>query len=197
MSTNLARFFFLFNFWLCWVFVAVHELYLVTASRGASCGAQAPGHLGLVGAVAHALSGSSARGLFLDQRSISCALLWQVDPHPSYHQGGLWARFLTEEVIWQEKILSVALSSGLVYCQLHSWVLCFSLLLPTLSVLGKSGTKKESSFNRSCRIIHWGEGKWRVRKTSKPWGKLTGLKTSEVETVGQLVSQGLWKSELF
>ena len=37
-------------------------------------------------AVAHGLSCFMACGIFLDQRSESCPLRWQVDSHPLYHR---------------------------------------------------------------------------------------------------------------
>ena len=104
--------FFLFSilfiyFWLCWVFVATHGLYLVAASGGysllwcagfslrwhlllwstgsrctgfSSCGMQSQQlwHAGSV-VVARGLSCSEACGIFLDQGSNPCPLHWQAD----------------------------------------------------------------------------------------------------------------------
>ena len=94
----------LFNYLLGlhWLLVAVHRLFLVAMRKGCSLavvhrlvsvvaeaplvGAQGPGHLGSV-AVAHGLSGPSARGIFLDQGWNPCPLNWQAASQPFDHQG--------------------------------------------------------------------------------------------------------------
>ena len=78
------------------------SLVAVRAShRGGSscCGAQALGSqasavaahwlwaMGASVAVAHGLSCSTARGIFLDQGSNPCPLHWQADSYPLRHQG--------------------------------------------------------------------------------------------------------------
>ena len=97
-------------FWLCWVFAA-SALSLVVASGAAlqlqctcshcgsfsCCGAQAPGCVGfrveaprfqstISIVVAHGLSCSGTCGIFRDQGSNPCFLLWQVDSLPLSHQ---------------------------------------------------------------------------------------------------------------
>ena len=76
--------------WMHWVFVAVHELSLVEASRGCSLVA-VPRLLIMVaslvvehglwrdGSVVHRLSCSAARGIFLEQGLKLCPLHWQMD----------------------------------------------------------------------------------------------------------------------
>ena len=83
---------YLFIFWLPWVFVAAHGLSVVAANRGYSSfqctgfslwwllllwstGSRRAGSV----VVVHGLSCSAARGIFLDQGSNPCPLLWQVD----------------------------------------------------------------------------------------------------------------------
>ena len=80
-------------FWLCWVFIALHGLSLVAASRGYSlvemCGLLfavaslvAEQRLETMRAsvvVAHGLSFPTACGIFLGQGSYSCPLCGQVD----------------------------------------------------------------------------------------------------------------------
>ena len=82
----------LFNFRLCWVFVAVHGLSLAAVSKGyfllcdvqashcggSACGAQALGVWASVG-VAHRLSCSMECGIFQYQGSNPCPLHWQAD----------------------------------------------------------------------------------------------------------------------
>ena len=102
-------FFFLINlfiyFWLCWVFVSVRGLSLVTASGGHSssrcAGLSLSRPLPLQGtgsrragsvAVAHGPSCSAACGIFPDQGSNPCPLHWQAESQPLRHQGS--PRFL-------------------------------------------------------------------------------------------------------
>ena len=83
---------YLFYFWLLWFFIAAHGLSLVAASSGYSslwCAgfsmqwllllwSTGSRRLGSV-VVAHGLSCSAARGIFLDQGSNPCDLHWQED----------------------------------------------------------------------------------------------------------------------
>ena len=101
------------------LFVVVHGLFIVVASRcGAqaigtrasvvatrglsscgmralecagfsSCGARALGHTSSV-VVAHRLSCSAACGIFPDRGSNPCPLHWQADSQPLRHQGSAW-----------------------------------------------------------------------------------------------------------
>ena len=94
------KFFFIFYFWLCWVFVSVRGLSLVAASGGHSSSwcvglslswpllLQGTGsrHAGSV-VVAHGPSCSAACGIFPDQGSNPCPLHWQADSQPVHHQG--------------------------------------------------------------------------------------------------------------
>ena len=94
-------------FWLCWVFVSVRGLSLVTANGGHSssrCAGlslsrplllQSTGsrHAGSV-VVAHGPSCSAACGIFPDQGSNPCPLHWQADSQPLRHQGSPW------DVLW-------------------------------------------------------------------------------------------------
>ena len=98
--------FFLLNFlnlfiylWLCWVFVSVHGLSLVAASRGHSSsrcaglsllrpllwstGSRRAGSV----VVAHGPSCSAACGILPDQGSNPCPLHWQAESQPLRHQG--------------------------------------------------------------------------------------------------------------
>ena len=108
---KLILFYNFYLFWLCWLFLAVWAFPLVVADRGyslvvvrrlvavASLGAQAlgsrasavaahwPWAMGASIAVAHGLSRSTARGIFLDQGSNPCPLHWQADSYPLHHQG--------------------------------------------------------------------------------------------------------------
>ena len=91
---------FVFNLWLCWVFVSVRGLSLVAASGGHSS-SQCAGlslsrplllwstgsrHAGSA-IVAHGPSCSTACGIFPDQGSNPCPLHWQADSQPLRHQG--------------------------------------------------------------------------------------------------------------
>ena len=86
--------------WLCWVFVSVRRLSLVTASGGHSSsrctslslswplllwstGSRCAGSV----VVAHGPSCSAVRGIFPDQGSNPCPLHWQADSQPVRHQG--------------------------------------------------------------------------------------------------------------
>ena len=93
-------FFFLIYLWLCWVFVSVRGLSLVTASGGHSSSLCAglslswPLLLRSTGSrragsvvVAHGPSCSAACGIFPDQGSNPCPLHWQADSQPLRHQG--------------------------------------------------------------------------------------------------------------
>ena len=104
MHSQITLDFFFFNlfiyFWLCWVFVSVRGLSLVAASGGhssswcaglslswplllRSTGSRRTGSV----VVAHGLSCSAACGIFPDQGSNPCPLLWQADSQPLHHQG--------------------------------------------------------------------------------------------------------------
>ena len=61
-----------------------------------SCGAQASHCSGFLCLVMHRFTCSSAYGIFLDQESNPCALHWQVDSYPVYHQGSPGKHFLVE-----------------------------------------------------------------------------------------------------
>lgn len=101
------------------------------------------------------------------------------------------ARFLAEEVVWQWRFCMWRyLRTGLLQNYTHRF--SFSLLLPALSILGKSGTRKNLPSSLNCRIIHWGR-KWRTRKTSKPWGQTESGSSSRVRwrLWEQLISRGL------
>ena len=100
-------FIYLFNLWLCWVFVSVRGLSLVAASGGHSSSRCAGLSLtrpllwstssrraGSV-VVAHGPSCSAACGIFPDQGSNPCPLHWQVDSQPLSHQGSPILLFLT------------------------------------------------------------------------------------------------------
>ena len=71
-----------FYFWPCWVFIVVHGLLIVVASR---CGARALGARASVvvahglSSCGHGLSCSVARGIFPDQGLNPCPLHWQAD----------------------------------------------------------------------------------------------------------------------
>ena len=94
----LVFFFFLilFIYWLCWVFIAVcrlslvavswdyssslvHGLLIVVASPYKACALGMQASVGSV-VVAHRLGCSSACGIFPDQESNPCPLLWQTGP---------------------------------------------------------------------------------------------------------------------
>ena len=86
-------------FWLCWVFISVRGLSLVVASGGHSSSrcmglslsrplllrSTGSRHAGSV-VVAHGPSCSAACGIFPDQGSNLCPLLWQADSQPLRHQ---------------------------------------------------------------------------------------------------------------
>ena len=91
---------YLFIFWLCWVFVAVRGLSLVTTSGGHSSsrcaglslsrpllwrrtGSRRTGSV----VVAHGPSCSAECGILPDQGSNPCPLHWQADSQPLRHQG--------------------------------------------------------------------------------------------------------------
>ena len=89
-----------FFFWLCWVFVSVRRLSLVSVSGGHSslrcAGLSLSRPLLLRGTgsrcagsvvVAHGPSCSVACGIFPDQGSNPCPLHWQADSQPLCHQG--------------------------------------------------------------------------------------------------------------
>ena len=94
MEISLFFFKLLINFSLSWVFIAAWRLSTVVTSEGYSLVAV----LGLLikvasFVVAHGLSSCvsslnflRACGIFLDQRSSSCALQWQADRQPLDHQ---------------------------------------------------------------------------------------------------------------
>ena len=96
-----SKFIYLFiYFWLCWVFVSVQGLSLVSASGGhssswcAGLSLSRPLLLRSIGSrragsvvVAHGPSCSAACGIFRDQGSNPCPLHWQADSQPLHHQG--------------------------------------------------------------------------------------------------------------
>ena len=97
---NYYLFIYLFNFWLCWVFVSVRGLSLVVASGGHSSSRYAglslsrPLLLRSTGSrragsvvVAHRPSCSVACGIFPGQGSNPCPPHWQADSQPLRHQG--------------------------------------------------------------------------------------------------------------
>ena len=100
-------FIYLFNLWLCWVFVSVRGLSLVVASGGHSSsrcvGLSLPRPLlprstgsrraGSV-IVAHGPSCSAECGILPDQGSNPCPLHWQADSQPLRHQGSPAILFL-------------------------------------------------------------------------------------------------------
>ena len=82
-----------FYFWLCWVFIAVHGLSLVSGSCGyfllwfssfSWCG---PWALGAVVA-GHETCCPVACGIFPDQASNPCPLPWQANSQPLDYKGG-------------------------------------------------------------------------------------------------------------
>ena len=101
-------FIFLFFFWLCWVFIAVRGLSLVTASGGHSSSwcaglslsrplllrSTSSRRAGSV-VVAHGPSCSAACGILPDQGSNPCPLHWQADSQPLRHQGSPWLGFVS------------------------------------------------------------------------------------------------------
>ena len=100
------NFIYLFNLWLCWVFVSVRGLSLVVASgshsssRCAGLSLSRPLLLRSTGCrragsiiVAHGPSCSAACGIFPDQGSNPCPLHWQADSQPLRHQGSPLAAF--------------------------------------------------------------------------------------------------------
>ena len=102
-----AIYLFIYLFWLCWVFVSVRGLSLVEASGGHSslrCAglsllrplllrSTSSRRAGSV-VVAHGPSCSAACGIFPDQGSDPCPLLWQADSQSLSHQGSPVGRFL-------------------------------------------------------------------------------------------------------
>ena len=74
--------FYFFSFWLRWLFVIAHKLSPVVANRRCCLvsvrGAQAVGAWAS-GVAAQGLSCSIAHGIFPDQKSNPCSLLWQAD----------------------------------------------------------------------------------------------------------------------
>ena len=93
-------FIYLFNLWLCWVFVSVRRLSLLVASGGhsslrcAGLSLSRPLLLRSTGSrragsvfVAHGPSCSAACGIFPNQGSNPCPLHWQTDSQPLRHQG--------------------------------------------------------------------------------------------------------------
>ena len=97
---NFYKFILFIYFWLCWVFVSVRGLSLVTVSGGHSSSQCAglslsrplllrstgSGRAGSV-VVAHGTSCSLACGILPDQGSNPCPLHWQADSQPLRHQG--------------------------------------------------------------------------------------------------------------
>ena len=103
---NYLLIYLLIYLWLCWVFVSVRGLSLVTASGGHSSSRCAglslswPLLLRSTGSrragsvvVAHGPSCSAACGILSDQGSNPCPLLWQADSQPLRHQGSPYMRF--------------------------------------------------------------------------------------------------------
>ena len=99
-----------------WVFISVRGLSLVVASGGHSsslCAGLAPSRPLLLRStgsrragsvvVAHGPSCSAACGIFPDQGSNPCPLLWQADSQPLRHQGSP-------------------------FCPFFDWVVCFLIL---------------------------------------------------------------------
>ena len=83
-------FFLSFYLWRCWVFFAVWACLCLQASHcgGFSCcGAQALRWVGFCSWGMHSLSCSVTCGIFPDQGSNLCLLLWQADSVPLSHQG--------------------------------------------------------------------------------------------------------------
>ena len=100
---------FIFNLWLCWVFVSVRGLSLVaesgghSSSRCAGLSLSRPLLLRSTGSrragsviVVHGPSCSAACGIFPDQGSNPCSLHWQADSQPVCHQGSPECYFLME-----------------------------------------------------------------------------------------------------
>ena len=102
---------FVFNFWLCWVFVSVRGLSPVMASGGhsssrcvglsllrplllRSTGSRRAGSV----VVAHGPSCSVACGIFLDQGSKPCPLHRQADSQPLRHQGSPRLEFFMDSI---------------------------------------------------------------------------------------------------
>ena len=101
LNVMIHLFIYLFIYlWLCWVFVSVRGLSLVTASGGhsssrcaglslsrplllRSAGSRRAGSV----VVAHGPSCSVACGIFPDQGLNPCPLHWQADSQPLCHQG--------------------------------------------------------------------------------------------------------------
>ena len=103
---NFLLFIYLFNFWLCWVFVSVRGLSLVEANRDRSSSrcmglslswpllrSTGSRRAGLV-VVTYGPSCSAACGILPDQGSNPCPLHWQADSQPLRHQGSPVGRFL-------------------------------------------------------------------------------------------------------
>ena len=119
---TLFYFIYLFQFWLCWVFVSVRGLSLVVASGGHSSSQCAdlslsrPLLLWSTGSrragsvvVAHGPSCSAACGIFPDQGSNPCPLHWQADSQPLHHQGSPKIFFFLSIIIlptWKHSLLS-------------------------------------------------------------------------------------------
>ena len=107
-----------FYFWLCWVFIAVHGLSLVSGSCGyfllwfssfSWCG---PWALGAVVA-GHETCCPVACGIFPDQASNPCPLPWQANSQPLDYKGGpcVWV-FEHCFTFWYYRILH----AHLVFC---------------------------------------------------------------------------------
>ena len=92
--------YYIYVFWLCWIFVAVHRLSLVSATTGYSLiavhrllivlASLTEGHrlygAGASAVVTHRCSYPMAHGIFSDQGLNPCPLHWQVDSLPlAYH----------------------------------------------------------------------------------------------------------------
>ena len=73
------------------VSVTAHRLLIAVASLVVE---KVPGSWVSI-AVAHRLSCSVARGMFLDQRLNPCPLRWQADSYPLHHQGSPVVCFVT------------------------------------------------------------------------------------------------------
>ena len=113
---------FIFDLWLCWVFVSVRGLSLVAASGGHSSSRCAglslswPLPLQSTGSrragsviVAHGPSCSAACGILPDQGSNPCPLHWQADSQPLCHQGSPMLSLLLKEIQLTQIILNLLL----------------------------------------------------------------------------------------
>ena len=64
------------------------------------CGGSSCGRAQASVVVAHGCSCLAACGIFLDQELNPCALHWQADPYPLYHQGSPLSHFFVGIVFW-------------------------------------------------------------------------------------------------